>query len=374
MQEENQELTMPESAEDTENKKLEAGKKERKWLVALGCLAIIVVAGIFWFWTNRTKLVDSEAEVQGTLYSLTSRIDGRVAKVAVVENQKVREGEPLILLDDTVLKARLAEERSRLNAISAKTNDPKARNAAEEKIRIKMQLAREQESAAQSDVEHLSTEHAATLLEVRRLEALSSKQFVSPATLNKARLAELTAREALEDAKRQFEQISRARVVADGELTRYRAEVVIPAQMPNVEKYRTLLESRVQEAQQNLALATIAAPTAGVITKVETAPGTDIKQGQTLLTLAPSKSSSLWILAYFDTEEKEKLQTGLSCSVTIPESGNTFAGLVDQVGDSVQVDKAKVRSGIPARIILPEYNPETMQSLHSGMKAQVKIK
>lgn len=187
---------------------------------------------------ERRGPTDPDARVEGRVYPLDAGVDGRVAQVLVQENQAVQAGDPLVLLDEGYLNARLAETRLALEALRAGLSpaaaDPGGRSSAtaEEAIRARMQAAREQENAARRDVEQLSVEHARLQLEARRLDALSGPGTPSLDRVNRARLAELTAREALEEAQRRFEAISRARVTADGELDRYRAELAAAARMP----------------------------------------------------------------------------------------------------------------------------------------------
>ena len=186
--------------------------------VLIGLIVLAAVAAGLWFWLNAGGPTDPDARVEGRVYPLDAGVDGRVAQVLVQENQAVQAGDPLVLLDEGYLNARLAETRLALEALRAGLSpaaaDPGGRSSAtaEEAIRARMQAAREQENAARRDVEQLSVEHARLQLEARRLDALSGPGTPSLDRVNRARLAELTAREALEEAQRRFEAISPLRV------------------------------------------------------------------------------------------------------------------------------------------------------------------
>ena len=183
--------------------------------VLIGLIVLAAVAAGLWFWLNAGGPTDPDARVEGRVYPLDAGVDGRVAQVLVQENQAVQAGDPLVLLDEGYLNARLAETRLALEALRAGLSpaaaDPGGRSSAtaEEAIRARMQAAREQENAARRDVEQLSVEHARLQLEARRLDALSGPGTPSLDRVNRARLAELTAREALEEALRaRFEGIT----------------------------------------------------------------------------------------------------------------------------------------------------------------------
>ena len=344
--------------------------------VLIGLIVLAAVAAGLWFWLNAGGPTDPDARVEGRVYPLDAGVDGRVAQVLVQENQAVQAGDPLVLLDEGYLNARLAETRLALEALRAGLSpaaaDPGGRSSAtaEEAIRARMQAAREQENAARRDVEQLSVEHARLQLEARRLDALSGPGTPSLDRVNRARLAELTAREALEEAQRRFEAISRARVTADGELDRYRAELAAAARMPaNVRGDRlTALEARVREAEQNLAAARIVAPVAGRVARIDVTPGASVRRGQTVAAVSPAGAEHFRIAARFAPSDARRVKLGQGCSVTFPEARDLrLSGIVESVGAPSSGE------GVAVRIAVPDYDPETMPALRPDMKAGVRL-
>lgn len=347
----------------------------KTWAAGLLLAAAAAAVGA-WFWFNMGGPVDQNARVEGRVYPLAAGVDGRVAQVLAHEDQAVRAGEPLILLEEGYLNARLAETRLALEALRAGLSpaaaDPGGRGSAvaEEAIRARMQAAREQENAARRDVEQLSVEHARLQLEARRLDTLSGSRTPSQDRVNRARLAELTAREALEEAQRRFEAISRARVAADGELARYRAEIAVASRMPDAvrESRLVVLEARAREAEENLTAARITAPVAGRVTHIDVAPGTPVRRGQTVASISPAGAEHIRIAARFASSEARGIKTGDGCSVTFPEAQDfRISGVVESVG------AAPAGEGVAVRIALPGYNPETMPVLRPDMRAVVRM-
>lgn len=343
---------------------------------AAGLILLAVAAAGAWFWLNAGGPVDSDARVEGRVYPLAAGVDGRVAQVLAHEDQAVQAGEPLILLEEGYLNAHLAETRLALEALRAGLSpaaaDPGGRGsaAAQEAIRARMQAARDQETAARRDVEQLSVEHARLQLEARRLEALSGPGTPSLDRINRARLAALTAREALEEAQRRFEAISRARVTADGELDRYRAEIAAATRMPAAvrENRLAVLEARVREAEQDLAAATIAAPVAGRVARIDVAPGAPVRRGQTVAAVFPAGAEHLRVVAQFALSDAQGIKPGDACSVTFPEAGDfRISGVVESAG------AASSGTGVAVRIALPGYNPETMPALRPDMRAVARM-
>lgn len=343
---------------------------------AAGFILLAVAAAGVWFWSNAGGPADPDARVEGRVYPLAAGVDGRVAQVLAHEDQVVQAGEPLILLEDGHLNARLAETRLALEALRAGLSpaaaDPGGRGSAsaEEAIRARMQAAREQENAARRDVEQLSVEHARLQLEARRLDALSGPGTPSLDRVNRARLAELTAREALEEAQRRFEVISRARVTADGELDRYRAEIAAATRMPATvrESRLAVLEARVNEAERNLAAARITAPVAGRVARIDVAAGVSVRRGQTVASISPAGAEHIRIAAHFAASDARSIKTGDGCAVIFPEAQDfRISGVVESIG------AASSGAGVAVRIALPGYNPETMPVLRPDMRAVVRM-
>jgi membrane fusion protein (multidrug efflux system) len=67
------------------------------------------------WWTTEGRYIEStdDAYVQGDIAALSPRIEGSIAAVLVADNQVVRAGDPLILLDTADWQARLDQARGR---------------------------------------------------------------------------------------------------------------------------------------------------------------------------------------------------------------------------------------------------------------------
>jgi membrane fusion protein (multidrug efflux system) len=83
----------------------------RLWRPAAGLVAAIGVAvtASWWFTEGRYIQSTDNAYVQGDIAVLSPRIEGDVAAIKVTDNQRVHAGDPLIMLDPTDWRARLAQ-------------------------------------------------------------------------------------------------------------------------------------------------------------------------------------------------------------------------------------------------------------------------
>ncbi len=67
------------------------------------------VTAAWWFTEGRYIQSTDNAYVQGDIAVLSPRIEGDVAAIKVADNQRVRAGDPLIVLDPSDWRARLAQ-------------------------------------------------------------------------------------------------------------------------------------------------------------------------------------------------------------------------------------------------------------------------
>jgi HlyD family secretion protein len=180
--------------------------------------------------------------------TLTSAVEGDIARVAHLEGETVAAGALLVLIDDRELRLALAERRAELAELQA--------------------LRAVEERRIATDREILSTDERAldlTRRDTQRIEDLAEKKFTSPAAVDRAQ-RELAERE-LAVAQRRF-----SATTGDSRLEQIDARI---------RRARALSE----RAELNLARTRVAAPFGGRIAKVHVAPGDRVRSGEPLVSL-----------------------------------------------------------------------------------------
>ena len=83
----------------------------RLWRPLAGLAAVIGIGVTASWWFTEGRYIEStdNAYVQGDIAVLSPRIEGDVAAIKVADNQRVRVGDPLIVLDPTDWRSRLAQ-------------------------------------------------------------------------------------------------------------------------------------------------------------------------------------------------------------------------------------------------------------------------
>ena len=92
-------------------------KKAQK--VAAGLITVIAVAAGIIFYRGYGQERTDDAQVDGHIISISSRVTGQVQRVLVRDNESVKKGQPLVELDANEVAALLAAARADLSAAEA---------------------------------------------------------------------------------------------------------------------------------------------------------------------------------------------------------------------------------------------------------------
>lgn len=94
--------------------------------VAIVTILLLTMIGLsIWYLTRREPLV-VQGEVQSRTFDMAARVDGRVAKIEVGRSQNVKQGSPLIRIDNPELIAKLAQSQADLTVARAELARVKA--------------------------------------------------------------------------------------------------------------------------------------------------------------------------------------------------------------------------------------------------------
>jgi membrane fusion protein (multidrug efflux system) len=252
------------------------------------------IAGLTWFaWTSlspETRQETDNAYVQSARLAIASSLAGRIVEVRVRENQAVKAGDVLVVLDRAPLEADVAQAEAALGLAYGR-------------VATLREEYRARWLAAQSAQERL-TFAVGELARARQLgeEGLASQQQVET--------AEQAERQAQADlaAARQAVAVARANGGDPG--------------LP-LDRHPVLLEAnaRLDRARLALSYAEIRAPTDGTATRVEQVQtGSFVNPGQSLFWLV---SGTPWIEANFKEDQITAMREGQTARVRIDALGDT---------------------------------------------------
>jgi membrane fusion protein (multidrug efflux system) len=368
----------------TSESRAEAPAKRRWLLLVVPLIAVGAAYGGYWYVWSLSHEKTDDAQTEGHIHAISSKVPGYVAEVCVRDNQHVAEGDVLVRIraEDYEARVRLAEanlaqseagaavaehnlavlrgttaaaiaeaqagvrqEEARLEAARKDADSAQARLAAATAAR---EQAQAQVKAAQADFDYAS-------YNLRRISALREQ---NQAAEDEAQLAEAQYRaaEAKLAAANESVNLSAAQIeAAQNALAAAQAAILVAAAA--IDKQKGKLEDaqtgpdqvRVAEAKLELARAgelaaraqlelarleldycTITAPAEGVISKRSVEVGQYLQPGQPFVAVVPLDDT--WVVANFKETQLRDMRIGQPALLDVDAyPGHPFRGHIDSV-------------------------------------------
>ncbi|HEY2676646.1 MAG TPA: HlyD family efflux transporter periplasmic adaptor subunit [Steroidobacteraceae bacterium] len=288
---------------------------------------------------------------------MASEINGRIVKVLITNDQAVKQGDPLLLIDPKPFEFHLQQARAQVAALKAQIDltgrQVSAQGSGAQAAESQVRRAHEQLNLAQDTR--------------KRLEPLVSPGFVTQQQLDEARANESEASSTLDALTKSAIQAHQA--IGD--------TLSLEAQLQGAQATEGL-------AARNLELTTLRAPFDGIVVGLQIAEGTFALEGRPLFSLI--KSSAWYAIADFRETELPRIAIGDHATVwTMAQSTRPFEGRVESLGAGVQstdqdgpelpktgrdLNWVVVAQRFPVWIRLDHPPAEAM---HMGMTASVKV-
>jgi len=404
-----------------EPKKGLASPKVRRFLMIGGIAALALVVGLFFYFHDRESTDD--AQVDGHITPVASKIYGRVAEVLVLDNQPVKAGQILVKIDPRDYQAALDQAKAQLalaeaDAQSAGVDVPRTReNVASGTSSADAQLLGAQASLAmaQSTYEQAQTADLAyaqanidkskanselAKADLARYKPLLDKAEISQQQYDAAKAnADATAsslkadQEKLSQAQRNID-IAKAQVAAAQARVEQAKAGVASAHADTKQvnmraadaqgKAAKVQEMRaaVEAATLNLSYTQLVAPVDGVVTHKQVEPGQIVQQGQELMVVVPLQD--VWVTANFKETQLRNMKPGQKAEVHVDTYGKTFEGHVDSIAgatgavlsllppENATGNYVKVVQRIPVKIIVDKISPD-VAVLRPGMNVDATV-
>jgi len=398
-----------------------ANPKVRRLLAGGVALVLAAIVGLFVYFHNRETTDD--AQVDGHITPMASKVYGRVAQVLVDDNQAVKTGQVLVRIDARDYQAALDQAKASLalaesEARSAGVDVPRTRenvasgnsNADAGLLGAQADVARAQATYdqsqtadlafAQANVEKSRANAELAKADLARYLPLMEKGEISKQQYDAAKANADASASALQADLQKQAQAQRNVAVAKAQLDAARARVdqaragVATAQadvkqvsmkaadaqakLAKVEQARAAVEA----AELNLSYTEITAPVDGVATHKQVENGQIVQAGQGLLVVVPLHD--VWVTANFKETQLKNMRPGQKAEVKVDTYGKTFSGRVDSIAgatgsvlsllppENATGNFVKVVQRIPVKIVLDQI-PSEKAVLRPGMNVDATV-
>jgi len=402
-------VTTHEPKEPAAETEIEAPRRRRRGILVAAVVAVVLIAlGIWWHSTYSEDTDD--AQVNGHLIQISSRIAGHVTKVYVEENQVVKRGDPIVDLDPSdyqvaVENAEAALASAQANAAAAKVNVPiiatntgsnlRSATADLSGARASVSQAEEQLDAAKARVAQAQANNFKAQSDLERYKPLVAKDVISKQQYDAAvaaadaSTAALADSQASQQAAQDAVRVTHERVTQAEAMLKY-AETA-PQQVAAQDAKAKQAQAQVQQAQAqldqarlNLSYCKIVAPEDGIITRKSVEIDQNVSAGQNLMTLVSLEG--LWVTANFKETQLEHMHAGQKVSIHVDATGKDYSGRVTQIGgatgsvlslfppENATGNYVKVVQRVPVRIDFTDLAKEDPDHrLRPGLSVEPKV-
>jgi membrane fusion protein (multidrug efflux system) len=398
-----------------------ANPRVQRLAILGGVVLIAAIVGLFLYYHNRESTDD--AQIDGHITPIASKIYGKVANVLVDDNQAVKAGQALVKIDPRDYQAAVDQAKAALDlaegeARSAGVDVPRtAENVASGTSSADAQLLGAQADVAkaqatyeqaqtadlayaQANVNKSMANAALAQADLARYKPLMERDEISKQQYDAAKANADATASALRADQEKLVQAERNVEVVKAQLDATKARVLearagvegaqankkqvgmrtadAQAKVAKVAQARAALDA----AQLNLSYTDVVAPVDGVATHKQVETGQIVQAGQGLLVVVPLQD--VWVTANYKETQLKYMKPGQKAEVKVDTYGMTFSGHVDSIAgatggvlsllppENATGNYVKVVQRIPVKIVLDPIPPDKAV-LRPGMNVDATV-
>jgi len=362
--------TVPEAVE------VQPKKRSKAFIIIL---LLLVIGGAWFGITKYTHAQHHEetddAQVEANISPVIPRVPGYVKEVRVKDNQTVKQGDTLVILDDRDLALKVQEAEAAL--ATAQTNLAAAR-ATTSASRANISSSQAGISTVDAQIEAAKVNVWRATQDYDRYANLIKDHSITQQQYEQALAAKQTAERQLQVLVQQKNQVAAQTSAVSSQSSATSSQIGVAAA---VVKQR---EVEVENAKLNLSYAVVVAPASGLVSKVNVHEGQFLQAGQSLFSVVLDKD--VWIVANFKETQFENMRIGQKVTVHAdaypghpfeatlssfsPATGSRFALLPP---DNASGNFVKVVQRLPVKIEFATPGDPLLQQLRPGMNVSVDV-
>jgi membrane fusion protein (multidrug efflux system) len=358
--------------------KIETAPKKKNPVFII-ILAVLVVGGL---WFGLTKYFHGkkheeteDAQVEANISPVISKISGYVSKVYVKDNQFVKKGDTLLIIDDRDLKIVLQQAQA---ALGTAGSNLAAAQATSNAARKNISTTHAAVATANAQIETAKVNVWRTTEDLKRYENLVKDHSITQQQYEQAVAAKQIAERHLQVLVDQRNQAATQTGVVSSQSTATASQVGIAG---SVIRQRQV---DVENAKLNLSYTVVTAHESGLVSKVPVQEGQYLQAGQSLFSIVLNNDK--WVVANFKETQYNKMVEGQKVTIHAdafpkhdfegvissfaPATGSKFALLPP---DNASGNFVKVVQRLPVKIELINKADSFVKKLRPGMNVYVDV-
>ena len=355
-------------------------------------LVVAVFGSIFGYYTwskSQAHETTDDAQIDAKVSPIIPKITGYIKEVKVVDNQWVKKGDTLLVLDNSefVLKVQQAEAsfRAGLNQLNVAGASVKSAGSALPVTEANSISAQANITTADANIEAAKVNLWRAKSDFDRYTNLFKEKSVTKQQYEQAQAAKETAEKQVIILEGQKNSLQKQAKVASSQIGNTRSLIdVAQSQMEVAEANVSQSAIGVENAKLYLSYTIIVAPEDGQVSKVNLQTGQLVQAGQSLFMLVGVQNQ--WVVANFKETQMDKIRLGQIADIKVdafpnqklkgkiqsisPATGSKFALLPP---DNASGNYVKTIQRIPVKIILVNNNQEILKLIRPGMNVEVDV-
>ncbi|HSC52192.1 MAG TPA: HlyD family secretion protein [Phnomibacter sp.] len=348
----------------------------KKFLIALILLVVVGGGYIVYHQLHGSKFEETEdAQVEGNISVVIPRVSGYITEVRVKDNQLVKKGDTLVVLDDRDWKIKLEQAEAALAVAQSNLGVAESATASSQ---ASVASAASSEKITEAQIEAAKVRVWRATQDYNRYAALVKDRSITQQQYEQALAEKETAEKQLQVLVEQARSANtQTHAVASQSNTTGKqvavANAVIAQRVADVDA-----------AKLNLSYTVIVAPVSGVINRVSLQPGQLVQPGQSLFNVVVDET--LWVVANFKETQMTGMKLGQKVTVKVdalpghefegqltsfaPATGSRFALLPP---DNASGNFVKTVQRIPVKIEFSKSDDSLLKQLRPGMNVLAEV-
>lgn len=377
--ESNEKITTADDSSPVESNGKQAAEPQKRSKAFLIILIIMIIGG-GWFGISKYTYAmhheeTDDAQIQADISPVIPRVSGYVSEIRVKDNQEVKKGDTLLILDDRDLKLNVDQAEASLATAQANVEAARASTTA----------ARSSIASSKASINTIDAQIATAQVNVTRTSQdydryanLIKDHSITEQQYEEALAAKQTAERQLQVLQEQKKQASTQTGVVSSQSNATAQQIDVAASLV---KQR---EVEVADAKLKLSYAVITAPEDGRVSRVNVQVGQYLQAGQSVFSIV--HNTSLWVVANFKETQYKKMRVGQDVIVHVdafpkhdfkatlssfsPATGAEFALLPP---DNASGNFVKVVQRLPVKIEFVNNGDTLINRLKAGMNVDVDV-